>query len=421
MLRCSDLEGYKIKNVMEKVATTLFADDTTVYLSAKDSFTKVTSILDRWCKASSAKFNVSKTEIIPIGSREYRPRVIQTRKMNVDDDPIPENVHIAIDGESIRILGARIGNGVDIHAIWTPMIEKVDSALERWGESHPALEMRRHICQITIGSMTQYLAQVNGMPKSVEKQFIKTQRGWMWGGSKSSPVQHDMLLAPIKDGGKNMFDLTAQTEALVIMKLQGYLELDPSKRATWAFVTDSKFATHDRRTSNVATGSHVNMFTQSFTPKQSDLPPRLKEMVTVAKKYGLIFDTYNPSQDVKGMLPLFHHFGEDKNKRRINNTAPCKCLRVKHRAQIAQDGVKIAAHLDDPGHLASKDCMCLDCVDDRAFSGCKNPHSCAKMAKPKLDSLIQKWDPRIPPLELPAPLAEDTEDLIVLLFRFHES
>jgi hypothetical protein len=144
----------------------------------------------------------------------------------------------------------------------------------------------------------------------------------MWGGSKSSPVQRDMLLAPIRDGGKNMFDLTARNEALVIMKLQGYLELDPDKRATWAFVTDSKFATHDRRTLNVAAGSHVNMFTQSFTPKRSDLPPRLKEMVTVAKEYGVIFDTYNPSQDVKGMLPLFHHFAEDKSKRRINNTPP---------------------------------------------------------------------------------------------------
>ncbi|KAJ7838987.1 hypothetical protein B0H13DRAFT_1650417 [Mycena leptocephala] len=70
---------------------------------------------------------------------------------------------------------------------------------------------------------------------------------------------------------------------------------------------------------------------------------------------------------------------------------------VKHGAQNAHDGVKIAARLDDPGHLASKDCMCLDCVDDRAFSGCKNPHSCAKMAKLKLDSLIPKWDPRVPP------------------------
>ncbi|KAJ7806269.1 ribonuclease H-like protein [Mycena leptocephala] len=37
------------------------------------------------------------------------------------------------------------------------------------------------------------------------------------------------------------------------------------------------------------------------------------------------------------------------------------------------------------------------------------------MTKLKLDSLIPKWDPRTPPLELPAPLAEDTEDLITFV------
>ncbi|KAJ7658390.1 hypothetical protein DFH06DRAFT_1196761 [Mycena polygramma] len=236
MLRKSDLQGYRVKGV----------------LSAKDSFSRVTEILEKWCRASSAKFNVAKTEIIPIGSENYRKSVIETRKLNDTDDPIPDNVHI--------------------DAIWTPTIEKIDSALERWGRGHPTLEMRRKICQVTFGSMTQYLTQVNGMPKSVEKQLIKSQREFMWGG-KSSSVQRDMLLAPISEGGKNLFDLTARNEAIQIMKLKSYLEMDPALRATWAFVTDERLAMHDRKTSNVAKGSHVNTFTQDWSPKRSDLPP----------------------------------------------------------------------------------------------------------------------------------------------------
>jgi hypothetical protein len=75
-------------------------------------------------------------------------------------------MNIARDGESVRILGARVGNKVNNNAIWTPTIEKINSSLERWDREHPTLEMCRHIVQMTMGLMTEYLAQVNG--KSVE-------------------------------------------------------------------------------------------------------------------------------------------------------------------------------------------------------------------------------------------------------------
>jgi hypothetical protein len=55
----------------------LFSDDTTVYLTKNDSFAGLQDILNTWCKASGAKFNIAKTEIIPIGSKEYGEEVIQ--------------------------------------------------------------------------------------------------------------------------------------------------------------------------------------------------------------------------------------------------------------------------------------------------------------------------------------------------------
>ncbi|KAJ6554397.1 hypothetical protein B0H19DRAFT_852533, partial [Mycena capillaripes] len=70
MLRNSNLKGYKVPNLREKLVTTLFADDTTVYLFEQDSYEELEAIL--WCRASSAKFNSGKTEVIPIGSPEYR-------------------------------------------------------------------------------------------------------------------------------------------------------------------------------------------------------------------------------------------------------------------------------------------------------------------------------------------------------------
>ncbi|KAJ7089040.1 hypothetical protein C8R43DRAFT_834860, partial [Mycena crocata] len=180
------------------------------------------------------------------------------------------------------------------------------------------------------------------------------------------------------------------------MKLKSYLEMDPEKRTTWAYLADSTIEKHGLDKPEVRKGSHVNTFLQTWSPKRSALPSRLKDMMNVARKYGVTFDTHNPSQEVRRSLPLWHHFGEDRGKRQVNNTGPCECLQLKHGASKMGDAERISARLSDARHRPHKDCTCLDCVDDRAFMKCKNPHTCAKMALTKLDSLQSKWDPRTP-------------------------
>ncbi len=103
-------------------------------------------ILKRWCNASGAKFNTQKTEIISIGTLEHRVRVIETQKANRDSEEIPAYIHIAKDGEPVRILETWIGN---------------------------------KIIQMVVGEMTQYLTQVQGMPTSTEKKLEKKIRKFM--------------------------------------------------------------------------------------------------------------------------------------------------------------------------------------------------------------------------------------------------
>jgi hypothetical protein len=67
-LRQSGLKGFKLKEVDDRLIATLFADDTLVYLSSRDDFQSLLNILEEWCTASGAKFNIEKTEIVPIGS-----------------------------------------------------------------------------------------------------------------------------------------------------------------------------------------------------------------------------------------------------------------------------------------------------------------------------------------------------------------
>ena len=47
-----------------------------------------------------------------------------------------------------------------------------------------------------------------------------------YGVKKLSPVDRDTLLAPLEEGGKNMFDIEARNEAIHIMTLKSYLEME---------------------------------------------------------------------------------------------------------------------------------------------------------------------------------------------------
>lgn len=66
----SGIRGIDVPNLAEKVKVSLFADDTTVILTEYDSFSEPIGTLDKRCKVLGAKFNVEKTEIIPIGTAE---------------------------------------------------------------------------------------------------------------------------------------------------------------------------------------------------------------------------------------------------------------------------------------------------------------------------------------------------------------
>jgi hypothetical protein len=76
-----------------------------VYLDSSDDFGTLTDVLDEWCIASGARFNIGKTEMIPIGSITHRDRVRANRFVNgTDGTAIPGHIKIAAEKEPIRTL-----------------------------------------------------------------------------------------------------------------------------------------------------------------------------------------------------------------------------------------------------------------------------------------------------------------------------
>ncbi|EJD50327.1 hypothetical protein AURDEDRAFT_35681, partial [Auricularia subglabra TFB-10046 SS5] len=193
LLRKSNLKGYEIDGLAERLIATLYADNTTVYLSEEDDYEMLLGMLEIWCKASGARFNVLKTEIIPLGSTAYRESLITTRKPRVDAPEIPAGIRIAKDGEVTRILGSWPGNGTENAAAWSTILDKVRDTLSRWARFRPSLNGKSIISRAIIGGCTQYLTAAQGMPLDVERKLDRLTLDFLWGGTRRHPVNMETL------------------------------------------------------------------------------------------------------------------------------------------------------------------------------------------------------------------------------------
>lgn len=392
MLRKSELRGFKAPGMILRVVVTLFADDTTVYLSKEDDFNVLKGILDKWCIASGAKFNITKTEIIPIGPRAYRLEFIHTRQLGHAQDPIPENLNIAVEGAATRILGAWIGNDTDEEGIWTPTIEKINQGLQRWEATHPTIEGRKNVLQWTAAGMTQYLTVVQGMPKGIQDRIHKTSQNFMWDNSGKSSINQETMMAPISQGGKKMVSIEDRNDAIQLMWIKGYLKLGPD-RPQWAYFADAIIAKQVQPSPVVKPAAQKNIFTQTWKPIVKHLPKNLKNMLKTAKKFGVRLEATVVSKDLMRQMPVWFHIGANQDLNRLNNYYYANCLRDKHKVTTIGDIETIVIQDFSPEHQEASNCACPYCTANRAQNKCENPSKCHKTATQILQCIAPKWNP----------------------------
>ncbi|KAF5376091.1 hypothetical protein D9615_007753 [Tricholomella constricta] len=381
----------------ENLIATLFADDTTTFLSANDDLDTLQKILDDWCIASKAKFNTKKTEVIPIGTPAFRAEVVDSRKTGDDRSPIPDYIHIAKEKEAVRILGAWFGNCLSGEEPWPALLDKVDRCLAQWEKSRPSIEGRRLIVQMVVGGMTQYLTQVQGMPDKIEKELTKKIRDFIW-AEKRSPINAETLFAPIELGGRGLLDLWARNEAIAVMWLKSYLNLGPD-RPLWALVADTLLARDTPASEgNVDPKVRQNIFLQSWTSsKHKKVCPDLLELQEIGKKYGVRAEGIVFPKNILRERVIWYHSEADPKIRRLNSSKASACLKDNHGLMTVGNAEVIAEMLLDPHHQAHNECECTGCIHMDEILGCKYPHACATRARDLLNTLPPKWDPRVVP------------------------
>ncbi len=393
-LRASALRGILIPGDTDRLIATLFADDTTVFLGEGDDYAAALAPADIWCKAARARFNLEKTEIIPLGTPAHRAQVLATRCLYQGATLIPPDVHIVEDGEAVRSLGAWIGNQADAAAPWSAMIATMRRNLEHWNKGKPTLLGRKLAIDLEVGGRTQFLAKAQGMPKAVEVAVTRMIINFMWNGDTHPRVDRGTLYAPVAEGGLNVLNIGARNDAIDLMRLKDYLNLT-TERPRWALVADVLLARAVAASSKaVEPKARVNAFLQTWdvsTRHAKGLPEDLRRMIKAAKKFLVCCDVRVATRELKEAMPAWYHLGTEPGRSTANSVA-AKCLRKTHGVYTVGECERTAARLQPQNteHVQRHDCECRECEEDRV-GGCSNPHRCALAAERLLEKLKPKW------------------------------
>jgi len=233
-----NIKGLMIPSVENAIKIMLFADDTNLFLSKNDWLDYIQEILDEWCKASGARFNLEKTEIIPIGKPSHRRTIAETRRINPQDtNPLPPRIRITCNGEAVRILGAWIGNKNNDQTPWEPILDTIKSKLDLWERAHLTLNRKRIIIQAIIGGHTQFMAKAQGMPSHIKNALTNMMSKFIWNQGTRPRIAMTTLRHPIYEGGLSILDIKSRNEAIEIIWLKMYLNFSPSCQK-WATVVD---------------------------------------------------------------------------------------------------------------------------------------------------------------------------------------
>jgi len=96
---------------------------------------KETLAIKNFCEVSTAKFNDEKSEILPIGIKEYRDNMIRMRTMNkTTNNKIDQAIRIVEDKDSLRTLGAYIGNNNETSIQWEAILKRQLGILKSWSK-----------------------------------------------------------------------------------------------------------------------------------------------------------------------------------------------------------------------------------------------------------------------------------------------
>lgn len=190
--------GIKVPNIGQyKISK--FADDTIFFVNDQTDHDIVRESVRIYEKATAAKANESKTEILPIGPNTHQ---------NVN--PLKSDLKILNHATDVRFLGVNIGNKVNIETIWDDKIKKLKTNLNLWHLKNLSHEGRVFVLRTQALGSIWFQAKFHELPKARIREIEAIVKDFVCKGKKRAPIQYNIMKLPKDLGGMNVPDIQLQ-------------------------------------------------------------------------------------------------------------------------------------------------------------------------------------------------------------------
>lgn len=188
------------------------ADDTSITVANKDSIHNTFKVFEKYGKASGAKVNISKSEVLCLGKGFLDKK---------DLSAIP----ISLCNDVVQMLGIYIGKNVKQceEMNWAEKVDKIKHILNIWRQRHLNLNGRAIVISNLLLSRIWYTLTVQPLPEWVEHTLRSSLLEFLW-QKKAHPVKYSSIINDKKNGGLNIPDITLKMKSFRLKYMKRYIQ-----------------------------------------------------------------------------------------------------------------------------------------------------------------------------------------------------
>ena len=185
-----------------------YADDTSITVRNLASVKRVIELLGIYERASGAKMNMRKSEILCVG------------EVDMSECDIPMTVAKGM----IKVLGVYVGVGEKEarDVTWTGVLNKVKQNLNLWKMRKLRLRGKVIVVNCLMMSRVNHVLSTLDLPLWVVKDLNKAVNNFLWDG-RPGKIAHGVLINGYKDGGLKLLDVEVKKKALRVKMIKKYL------------------------------------------------------------------------------------------------------------------------------------------------------------------------------------------------------
>ena len=173
----------------------MYTDNTNLFLSkSKDDIEAVANCLERTSYAIRCKFNLDKTDVLPVGSNRHKAAARENRVR------LP-GAYILAPGSPLRILGVWVRCRKQASPRWTQILAHTKSLISQWTAIGASVLNRVLITKLLMQSRCYYLLDGNGIPLPMLTKLSNTINRFVHGWYSLLPYR--MMALPLAKGSLN--------------------------------------------------------------------------------------------------------------------------------------------------------------------------------------------------------------------------